>query len=98
MCLEVESLNVQAGDRRRKIKTDTDKDRAEVAELIEKKRRDGAVIFISVNGDDFKVEGYDQAEDELIVRKNSFKRGGRQTFNVPANGASIKIVPPNAGG
>ncbi len=97
MSIEIIQLNVREGDRRRKIDTSTKEGRVEVATLIKENLRDGAAIFVAAGGNDFRVTGYDLKNDELIVRKNETRRG-RQTFRIPANGASVNIVPPTAGG
>lgn len=95
--MEISILNTGLGDQNLTLNTKVSKERARVEALIEDKLKEGAAVFIKINGDDFRVQGYDPKTDELIVRRNTIVARQR-TFRHPGNEAKLTIVPPRAGG
>lgn len=97
MTVVVNTPNVQAGDREIILDTSTKAARRKLERIIERKKREGASIFVEFMDDTFRVERYDPNQDELIVRAKKAARGPR-TFKIKAAKTKITVVAPIAGG
>jgi len=97
MTVVVSTPNVQVGDRERTLDTSTKAARRKLERTIDRKKREGAAIFVGFMGDTFRVERYDSARDELVVRAKKAARGPR-LFRINAANTKITVVAPIAGG
>lgn len=98
MQVDMTVFNAQAGDRKVSLDTSREGDRKKLAETIAKKLRESAVIFVTWQGDEYKLKSYDSERNELVVRANRPGRKGPRTFRITATNVEIFVVAPTAGG
>jgi hypothetical protein len=96
--VSVTVFNAQAGDRRVSLDTKRGSNRKKLAQIVAKKQREGAVIFVTWQGDDYRLKSYDQERDELVVHTNRPGRKGPKTFRISATNVEVFVVAPTAGG
>jgi hypothetical protein len=85
------------GDKQVTLDTRYAEQRVEAKKMIEGHLKAGAAIFVEINGDDYRIEGYDDKKDELVVRRNQTVNR-QSTFRFPGLGTKLKVVPQRAGG
>lgn len=94
--MEIEILHNVHGDKKKKIDTSTAKGRETAAALIKKLTHGGTALFIERGDHVYRVKGYDEKKDKLIVESD---HGGKnKLITTRADRAKAVAVAPVAGG
>lgn len=95
MSIEMEVLHSLAGDKKKTLDNSTPECRVEVKKFIEKQLRSGSALFLERGKKTYRVTGYDEIKDKLLVRVE--KKKLEHVAANPEKGRKTSI-PPRAGG
>lgn len=94
--MEIEILHNVHGDKKKKIDTSTKAGRESAASLVKKLLTGGSALFLERGKHVYRVKGYDEKKDKLIVESDH--KGKNKLITTRANKAKTTAVAPVAGG
>lgn len=91
--MDIEILHSYHGDKTKKLDTETDAGRQEVAVLLNRLMKQGAAVILQRGKKAYRVEAYNPKKDLLTVRV-----GHDKTVTARGSKSKTTAVAPSAGG